>query len=317
MSEMLSYAPDLRSITGGQGEFTMDFERYEEVPGTSPARSSTRPGRRRRRSRPDARRRTARAAGLVRSHPVNTRDIRTTDAHTSCDVCGRTLLRGERAEIYINGGARRSVCELCTLARAARGLDPRGHRAPERRPRGPLGSPPVAARPPAPRRERDPGRELPSRRADYDDGEPEPAPRATTSLRRVAAARSRPAPARGARQTRQRERVREPRHVPRDPDQRRAQDRLGGRAVQRLRAPPHDRRRRPLAGRADDLGAAGRRRREPGQPGRLVGAVLVPLRGRPVRRGSDRAPERAGLRARRARVRRAHCQRGRPTTAAR
>jgi elongation factor G len=33
MSEMLSYAPDLRSITGGQGEFTMDFERYEEVPG--------------------------------------------------------------------------------------------------------------------------------------------------------------------------------------------------------------------------------------------------------------------------------------------
>jgi elongation factor G len=33
MSEMLSYAPDLRSITGGQGEFTMDFIRYEEVPG--------------------------------------------------------------------------------------------------------------------------------------------------------------------------------------------------------------------------------------------------------------------------------------------
>src|SRR5436309_2521468 len=33
MSEMLSYAPDLRAITGGQGEFTMEFERYEEVPG--------------------------------------------------------------------------------------------------------------------------------------------------------------------------------------------------------------------------------------------------------------------------------------------
>jgi elongation factor G len=33
MSEMLSYAPDLRSVTGGQGEFTMEFERYEEVPG--------------------------------------------------------------------------------------------------------------------------------------------------------------------------------------------------------------------------------------------------------------------------------------------
>jgi elongation factor G len=33
MAELLSYAPDLRSITGGQGEFTMDFLRYEEVPG--------------------------------------------------------------------------------------------------------------------------------------------------------------------------------------------------------------------------------------------------------------------------------------------
>jgi elongation factor G len=32
MSEMLSYAPDLRSITGGQGDYTMDFARYEEVP---------------------------------------------------------------------------------------------------------------------------------------------------------------------------------------------------------------------------------------------------------------------------------------------
>src|SRR6185312_11247115 len=33
MAEMLSYAPDLRAITGGQGEFTMDLARYEEVPG--------------------------------------------------------------------------------------------------------------------------------------------------------------------------------------------------------------------------------------------------------------------------------------------
>jgi len=32
MSEMLAYAPDLRSITGGQGEFTMEFLRYEEIP---------------------------------------------------------------------------------------------------------------------------------------------------------------------------------------------------------------------------------------------------------------------------------------------
>jgi elongation factor G len=33
MAEMLAYAPDLRSITGGQGEYTLEFVRYEEVPG--------------------------------------------------------------------------------------------------------------------------------------------------------------------------------------------------------------------------------------------------------------------------------------------
>ena len=32
MAELLAYAPDLRSITGGQGDYTMEFLRYEEVP---------------------------------------------------------------------------------------------------------------------------------------------------------------------------------------------------------------------------------------------------------------------------------------------
>ncbi|MDQ3675352.1 MAG: elongation factor G [Actinomycetota bacterium] len=32
MSEMLTYAPDLRSLTGGQGDYTMEPLRYEEVP---------------------------------------------------------------------------------------------------------------------------------------------------------------------------------------------------------------------------------------------------------------------------------------------
>ncbi len=32
LSEILSYAPDLRSMTGGRGDYTMEFLRYEEVP---------------------------------------------------------------------------------------------------------------------------------------------------------------------------------------------------------------------------------------------------------------------------------------------
>jgi hypothetical protein len=45
---------------------------------------------------------------------VNTRAISTSLAVAACDVCGRTLLRGERAETYVNGGDRHTVCELCT-----------------------------------------------------------------------------------------------------------------------------------------------------------------------------------------------------------
>jgi elongation factor G len=32
MSEVLDYAPHLRAITGGRGDYTMDFARHEEVP---------------------------------------------------------------------------------------------------------------------------------------------------------------------------------------------------------------------------------------------------------------------------------------------
>ena len=33
MAEMLAYAPDLRSITQGQGDYTLEFLRYQEIPG--------------------------------------------------------------------------------------------------------------------------------------------------------------------------------------------------------------------------------------------------------------------------------------------
>jgi hypothetical protein len=45
---------------------------------------------------------------------VSTKDIRTSVHHTTCDVCGRTLLRGESPEPYVAGGERRWVCDLCT-----------------------------------------------------------------------------------------------------------------------------------------------------------------------------------------------------------
>ncbi len=32
MAEMRSYAPDLRAITGGRGDYTMELARYQEVP---------------------------------------------------------------------------------------------------------------------------------------------------------------------------------------------------------------------------------------------------------------------------------------------
>lgn len=55
------------------------------------------------------------ADGPLASIPVVTRKtIATNMAVVSCDVCGRTLLRGENADTFLHGGSRRTVCELCT-----------------------------------------------------------------------------------------------------------------------------------------------------------------------------------------------------------
>src|ERR687885_952513 len=43
------------------------------------------------------------------------KELRPTHEDVSCDICGRTILKGERIEPYLApGGQRHSVCELCT-----------------------------------------------------------------------------------------------------------------------------------------------------------------------------------------------------------
>jgi hypothetical protein len=65
------------------------------------------------------------------------------DTVISCAVCGRTLLQGEQPEIYLVNGARRHVCELCTVRANHQGwiresegpqIGHRGDRPGERRP---------------------------------------------------------------------------------------------------------------------------------------------------------------------------------------
>jgi hypothetical protein len=42
-----------------------------------------------------------------------TRSIITSQPDVACDVCGRRLLRGELPDVFLAGGRRRTVCELC------------------------------------------------------------------------------------------------------------------------------------------------------------------------------------------------------------
>src|SRR3954454_16201592 len=49
---------------------------------------------------------------------VPKKELKTDEEARSCDVCGRTILKGERTEPYLApGGRRKTVCQLC-VARA-------------------------------------------------------------------------------------------------------------------------------------------------------------------------------------------------------
>ena len=120
MSEMLTYAPDLRSLTGGQGDYTMEFERYEEVPAHLAGKVVA-----------ESRRRRPRLSGSL-GWP------RDPKGHN--DVARRRVVRRLRADTAARRARRRVPARrpaahgvrAVHAARGPRGLDPRG---PGRRPR--------------------------------------------------------------------------------------------------------------------------------------------------------------------------------------
>ena len=163
---------------------------------------------------------------------ASTRDIRTNQVDISCDICGRTLLRGEHAEHYLAGGERRQVCELCTARAQHEGwireyggdeltLRTSRTRARARRSWSSLRT----------RRER--AREVADEAAAEEEA-------AASEPRGAARAAPEPPPSRRAR----------PRHVRAVPTNAELKMRARARGLQRLRAHPHGRRRRPLAGRS-------------------------------------------------------------------
>ena len=286
MAEMVTYAPDLRALTGGRGEYTMEFLRYEEVPAHL-AQKVVQEAQQRDRG-------CGVAPGAIASEAMTRKAITTSHAAVSCDVCGRTLLRGEEAEPFIAGGTRRLVCNLCTARAANEGWIRRGPgRHAERAPPRARASRLAAA---APARPRCGARGAAAARrgaARIDGAEPEPAPPPAAAAPPSPPPREEPAwePPREQRRVHA---------IPTHADLKRA------RAVELFNSSRH---RRTVAGVARSLGAplvAVRPSVDRGldrlDRGRL-GALLVSLRGRPCRRGGGRAPRRPGRRAHGARAR--------------
>ena len=73
---------------------------------------------------------------------VMSKELRPIHDLVACDLCERTILKGERIDTFVVGGERRRVCELCTF-RAVRARWPREadveERTPDREPSHPRG----------------------------------------------------------------------------------------------------------------------------------------------------------------------------------
>ena len=217
------------------------------------------------------------------------KELRPVHDVVTCDVCGRTILKGERTEAYLApGGHRHQVCDLCAvraqhsgwIRESAAGDMPQ--RMPRSEPRGGLLGR-MRRRRPEPEA---PGRDLAELEATYGSGEgAEPAEHEEPASAAVPPPRAR---------TR-----------PKDPAPRaggahhgRGEDRPRARPLQRLRPPAHDRRPGPHAGQAVRVHPA---RRGPGQPGvggGRLGAFVVSLSRGSWRRGRPRDDAREGRRDR-------------------
>ena len=300
MAEMLTYAPDLRSITGGRGDYTMEFLRYEEVPGAPRAE-----GRRQlARGGGDglAARRHGAARGPPRGYPRGLDSAPDLDAARDRHVRGlRPLAAARRARRRLPARRRAPpVCELCTPRAVHEGWIREGADAAPGRVRGWSrgGGAGFLERLRQRRRDEDVellrarGRREPRR---GDRGGPlrgaAAGPRARAGARAVAeygAAAGAAALPRGP-------------AGPRDPDERRHEGRARDRAVQRQPASAHRQRALAHARRTARQRAPVADRGQHRDRRRRLGAVLVPLRDRPRRRGRRRAADRPGRRARRAR----------------
>ena len=282
MAEMLTYAPDLRAITGGQGDYTMELRALRGGARAPGAEGHQRGPQRRGGGRtPDGSRirlgsESSRDA-QVDLHERPCRRLRRVRPHAAARRAGRRLPRRRRAAQRL-----RAV----HAARVARGLDPRGPRRRDRalaRAQRPLALVPGAPAP-APRRRRR---------------------RCTSEL---AESRARPPRRSVAAPSRCPQQPRSVHAVPTNADLKMA------RALDLFNASAHP---RTVAGVARSLGApivAARPSADRGQrrhDRRRLGAELVPLRGRPRRRGRRPAHHRPGHRARRARRRRPGPQRRR------